>query len=86
MGEGGGGEALSLFAFIFPLFPQKRLILRLLNPRLNCVGQLGGGGDGRTDGHMAPKLLQPRPQGVFVFQYGELTKSCSGVSRSHAKT
>ena len=37
-------------------------------------GQLGGGrgGDGRTDGHVAPKLLQPRPQGVFVFQYGEL--------------
>ena len=30
------------------------------------------GGDGRTDGHVAPKLLQSRPQGLFVFQYEEL--------------
>ena len=30
MGEAGGGEELSsFFASIFPLFPQKRLILRL---------------------------------------------------------
>ena len=73
MGEGGGGEALSLFRFHLSPFPPKTPdTFRLLNPRLNCVGQLGGGGDGRTDGHMAPKLLQPRPQGVFVFQYGEL--------------
>ena len=29
MGEGGGGEALSLFRFHLSPFPQKRLILRL---------------------------------------------------------
>ena len=56
--------------------PQAPLVFQRLNPRLNCGGdrwgQLGGGGDGRTDGHVAPKLLQPCPQGVFVFQYGEL--------------
>ena len=33
MGDGEGGRrALSLFASIFPLFPQKRLILRLRTP------------------------------------------------------
>ena len=31
MGEGGGGEALSLFRFHLSPFPQKRLILRLLS-------------------------------------------------------
>ena len=52
--------------------PQAPLVFQRLNPRWGRWGQLGGGGDGRTDGHVAPKLLQPRPQGVFVFQYGEL--------------
>ena len=52
--------------------PQAPLVFQRLNPRLNCGGDQQVGGWGRTDGHVATKLLQPRPQGVFVFQYGEL--------------